>query len=66
MLELPRANGAAAARTVRGLSDAQLAGPSGVTYEEATPVPLRMVVERMLLAHPRQHLREIRAAVKEL
>jgi uncharacterized damage-inducible protein DinB len=61
-LDLLRANGAAAAAVVRGLSDDQLDRTGTMPAFGDAPISAQQVIERILIGHPGMHLPGIRTA----
>ena len=61
-LGMLRANGAAAAAAVRGLSDEQLDRTGSMPAFGDAPISAQQVIERILIGHPGMHLASIQAA----
>ncbi len=62
-LEMLRANGAAAAGTIRALSDEQL-DRSAEVFAGAGPISVEQVIENNLIGHVHGHLANVRQAVE--
>ncbi len=61
VLDLLRRNGAAVARFIRGLSDEDLTRSAPLPLSSNTRWTVQRWVERLLIGHAEQHLRNIRA-----
>ncbi len=61
-LDMLRANGAAAAAGLRGLSDEQLDRSATLAVFGDSPVSAQQVVEMILIGHPQNHLASMKGA----
>jgi uncharacterized damage-inducible protein DinB len=61
-LDLLRANGAAAAMSLRGLTDEQLDRSATLPVFGDAPVSAQQVIEMVLIGHPQGHLQSIKGA----